>query len=268
MKSLRIFLKLSLVVFLFACSHPEKAKNSNQDTSDNRSNEMSSTNLAVAHPHRPQKDLSRDAIRSPTKVLEFFDIKSGDNVVELIAGGGYYTELLSRSVGKTGKVYMQNNKRFFEFQTDKSVVERLANNRLENVIRLDSELSNLQIDDNSIDTLLMILVLHDFFWMEQDINTIIQGISKTLKPGGTVGIIDHSAITGTGTENALSMDGLHRIDKSYVIKLMLEHGFILDGESEALTQVDDDRTKAFFSKELKGKPTDRFMIRFKKPTAI
>lgn len=268
MKSLRIFIYISSVIFLISCSHPEQAKKSNQNTSDTQAKEMSSTNLAVAHPQRPQNDLARDAIRSPAKVLEFFDIKNGDNVIELIAGGGYYTELLSRSVGNTGKVYMQNNKRFFEFQTDKAVLERLANNRLENVIRLDSELSNLQVNDNSVDTLLMILVLHDFFWMEKDINTIIQGISKTLKPGGTVGIIDHAAMTGTGTENALSMNGLHRIDKSYVIKLMLEHGFILDGESDALSQADDDRTKAFFSKELKGKPTDRFMIRFKKPTAI
>ena len=63
------------------------------------------------------------------------------------------------------------------------------------------------------------------------------------------------------------MNGNHRIDKQYVIKTMLEQGFLFEQESNALANPKDNGTKAFFSPELKGKPTNRFMLRFKKPDA-
>ena len=46
---------------------------------------------------------------------------------------------------------------------------------------------------------------------------------------------------------------------------MLEQGFVFDAESNALSNPNDSGTKSFFSSALKGKPTNRFMLRFKKP---
>lgn len=257
------FITAKLVVLLFssillvACDHPEKRKISN-----------ASSNLitaAVTHPSRPETDIARDIIRTPDKVLEFFDIQQGETVVEILAANGYYIELLSRCVGDTGKVYMQNNQKFYDFQTDKTVVERLAGNRLSNVVRWDKELTDLQLEKSSLDKFFMILVLHDLYWMEEDVNLVIQEIYRSLKPGGILGIIDHQAKSGTGIQHAKDMRGLHRIDKDYVIKSMLENGFLLENESYLLSHPEDDRSKAFFSTDLKGKPTDRFMLRFKKP---
>lgn len=256
MNSLRLLLMLVFIFFLIGCEHPEKVK---------KSEFFTSIETAVAHPERPLKDSERDDVRAPQKVLEFFDVKRGDQVLELMAADGYYTELLSRCVGENGKVYMQNNQKFYEFQTDRAVSERLADNRLTNVVRWDQELSNLNLEENSVDKLLMILVLHDFYWMEKDVGRVIQQAYKTLKAGGLLGIIDHSAPANSGIKHAVDMNGIHRIEKDTVIKTMLEHGFIFDAESNALSHSNDDGTKAFFSHELKGKPTDRFMLRFKKP---
>lgn len=255
---LKLIVSLSLLTLLIACEHPEQAKLRDSNVAINK---------AVQHPARPVDDVKRDKIRAPDKVLDFFDIKKGDTVLELLAADGYYTELVSRCVGKTGKVYMQNNQQFYDFQTDKGVIERLSENRLANVIRLDSELTNLKVDENSIDKLLMILVLHDFYWMEDDVSKVIHQIFNAIKPGGTLGIIDHAGVTGSGITQASDMNGNHRIDKQYVIRTMLEHGFEFEQESDALANPKDNGTKAFFSPELKGKPTNRFMLKFTKPIA-
>ena len=49
-------------------------------------------------------DRDRDAGRKPEKVMQFFGIKPGMTVLEVLSSGGYYTEVLSHRVGPTGKV--------------------------------------------------------------------------------------------------------------------------------------------------------------------
>jgi len=41
-------------------------------------------------------------------------------------------------------------------------------------------------------------------------------------------------------------------------------GFVLDGESDALANAEDDHTKSVFDPEIRGK-TDRYVLRFRKP---
>src|SRR5277367_2565770 len=60
--------------------------------------------LAVHNPNRPSKDTDRDAARKPVEVLNFAGVKPGEQVLELIPGGGYFTRLLSAAVGPTGHV--------------------------------------------------------------------------------------------------------------------------------------------------------------------
>src|SRR5215470_13104460 len=59
---------------------------------------------AVANPDRPADDIARDADRKPADVLTYFEVHPGEIVFELVAGGGYYTELFSRTVGPSGHV--------------------------------------------------------------------------------------------------------------------------------------------------------------------
>src|SRR5579864_4740071 len=59
---------------------------------------------AVANPARPQADRDRDAARKPAEVLAFAGVKPGQQVLELIPGGGYFTRLLSGVVGPDGRV--------------------------------------------------------------------------------------------------------------------------------------------------------------------
>ena len=37
------------------------------------------------------------------------------------------------------------------------------------------------------------MVLHDFFWLSQDVPDVLKDVHKALKPGGWFGVVDHAA---------------------------------------------------------------------------
>ena len=60
---------------------------------------------AVADAARPEADKQRDANRKPAETLEFTGVKPGDQIAELLPGGGYFTRLFSKIVGTGGHIY-------------------------------------------------------------------------------------------------------------------------------------------------------------------
>lgn len=97
---------------------------------------------ALASEDRAAADRARDAGRKPAEVVAFLGIGSGMTVMDLIAAGGYYTEVLSLAVGPTGKVYSQNPPRVLQFRdgaNEKALSARLADGRLPNVERVNEQ---------------------------------------------------------------------------------------------------------------------------------
>jgi predicted methyltransferase len=162
-------------------------------------------------------------------------------------------------------VYAQNPDFFYQRFGSKAMDERLANNRLPNVVRLDKPLNDMGLPAGSLDGAVANMVLHDFFWLSQDVPDVLKDVYTALKPGGWFGIVDHSAPVGTGSRDAVDNTGPHRIDEEYVKKIIAQAGFVLEASSDALRNPEDDRTKAFFAEGMRGKPTDRFMFKFVKP---
>ncbi len=60
---------------------------------------------AVADSARPDPDKARDAHRKPAETLAVAGVKPGLVVAELAPGRGYYTRILAKAVGPSGKVY-------------------------------------------------------------------------------------------------------------------------------------------------------------------
>ncbi|OYX46699.1 MAG: hypothetical protein B7Y97_13300 [Sphingomonas sp. 32-66-10] len=60
---------------------------------------------AVAGPGRPVDQIALDAGRKPAEVLAFLGLKPGDVAADIMAGSGYYTEIMARAVGPKGLVY-------------------------------------------------------------------------------------------------------------------------------------------------------------------
>ncbi len=71
---------------------------------------------ALADTSRSEADRNRDAGRRPADVIRFLGIKEGMSVIDMIAAGGYYTEVLSLAVGPEGKVYAQNPEWLLKFR--------------------------------------------------------------------------------------------------------------------------------------------------------
>ena len=222
---------------------------------------------AVASEKRPEADRESDAGRKPGAVLEFFGIKPGDTVLEMWAGGGYYTELLAHVVGESGKVVAHTNTPIMGFSGEAHTA-RHADNRLPNTEVLLAENNELALEADSFDAATIILNYHDLYWSSEeygwdliDVPAFLAELYKGLKPGGTLGIVDHQAVSGSPAETG---NTLHRIDSAIVIDQIESAGFVLDGESAALANPADDHTKGVFDPEIRGK-TDRFVLRFRKP---
>ncbi len=220
---------------------------------------------AVDSLERLPKDRARDENRHYAEIMEFFGVRPGMNVIELFAAGGNTAEVLARAVGPTGKVYMQNPPWFYERAGNKPVNERLANDRLPNVVRLDKPLNELGLEPNSLDGAVAFMVLHDFFWLSKDVPGVLADLHKALKPGGWFGVVDHAAPANTGAEHALDRDkGSHRIDEAFVKKTFADAGFVLAASNDVLRNPADDRTKPFYDESFRGKSTDRFVLLFRK----
>ena len=59
---------------------------------------------ALADPSR-MEDRAQDARRHPAELVALAHVASGQAVLDLIPGGGYWTRIFSRIVGPTGHVY-------------------------------------------------------------------------------------------------------------------------------------------------------------------
>ncbi len=222
---------------------------------------------AVADTSRPEADIARDAGRKPADVLTFFSIAPGMSVLDLFSGGGYYAELLSHVVGPDGHIVAHSNSAYLNFVGDEFKA-RHADNRLANVDVLMAENNELDLNADQFDAILMVLSYHDTYmvdpengWPEFNIPQLHAELFDSLKPGGTLGIIDHYATAGSPPETGGT---LHRIDRDIVIAELELAGFVLDAKSDLLRNMEDDHSLGVFDPSIRGK-TDRFVLRFKKP---
>lgn len=225
---------------------------------------------AVQHPGRPAADLERDKLEHPADVLRLSGIKPGMQVADVLAGGGYYSELLSYVVGPKGHVLLLNNTAYDHWSTDNGGWQkRLADNRLPNVEHRTVDLEHLDLPDHSLDALILIKVYHDLYWIDTEPNTpwpkmntsaVLDQLTRVLKPGGLLLIEDHSAKPGTGSNDAST---LHRIDEAYTVSDFQKRGFKLIGKSDVLRRPEDQRTLVSYTKPGLGK-TDRFLLIFRK----
>ena len=158
-----------------------------------------SLQAAIDSPDRPTADRTRDVNSLPGQVLRFFKVPSTGVVVDLFAGGGYYSELLSRSMGDNGTVYMHNNAAYLGFAGD-SVEQRLVGERLPNVVRYDREMDAIDLPSNSVDLVLMVMTYHDLYFKTDDWDIDADDFFKTLhrilKPGGILAVVDHAGAAG------------------------------------------------------------------------
>ncbi|MDP9008158.1 MAG: methyltransferase domain-containing protein [Pseudomonadota bacterium] len=223
---------------------------------------------AVKHAGRPPADSARDVLDQPTEMLRLAGIKPGMKVADVLAGDGYYSELLSYIVGPSGRVWLINNLAFDNW-SQPALKSRLAGDRLANVTRETVDLNDMKLPAASLDAVLLVKVYHDLYWVDAnpkspwpkiDVSAVLEQLSRALKPGGVLLLIDHSAKAGHGKADA---GELHRIEEAFAVKDFTSHGFTVVAKSDLLRRPDDARELISYKGPALGK-TDRFVLVFRK----
>jgi len=221
--------------------------------------------VAVSNPQRPAEDIIKDAGRKPDQVLAFFGIKPGMTVLDLFSGGGYYTEMLNSLVGEDGKVIAHTNEAYIPFSGE-IFKKRYVDGRLARTNTIIAEADDLELEENSLDAAMLVLVWHDFLyadpengWLAIDEVLLVDKLCSAMKPGAVLGLIDHAA--NNGGDPAQVAKDLHRIDPQVVRDSFAKSCFSLEAEAGFLGNSDDDHTLAVFDKSIRGN-TDRFVFKF------
>jgi predicted methyltransferase len=221
----------------------------------------------LADPARPAADKGDDAARKPAEVLAFAQIRPGDTVLEMEAGRGWYSDILSSAVGPTGKLIVQYPPQFN--YGDAAFKARTDAGRLKNATITVTPFDKLQAADNSVDQVLWILGPHEVYFTPRNAQAGVLGdpqktyaeIVRVLKPGGQFIAMDHAA--DAGAPNSIAQTA-HRIDPAVVLAAAKAAGLQYVEKSAVLANPSDDRTKMVFDATVR-RHTDQFLFRFRKP---
>lgn len=214
---------------------------------------------AVADSVRPEADRARDVHRKPAEIVAFAGVKPGDKVAEFLPGGGYYTRILSRTVGPQGHVYALVPAGFAQRPGGLDALNALAA-ELGNVTVVATDLTNFTLPE-PIDLAWTSENYHD---MHNGPTPSFAGVNEStfraLKPGGIYFVEDHAAVAGSGTT---ATSTLHRIDPAAVIEEVSAAGFALDGQSDVLANPNDPKTAGVRDPSIQGE-TEKLALRFRK----
>ena len=221
---------------------------------------------AVSAPGRPADAVALDAGRHPAEILRFMGLRRGDRAADLFTDTGYYGEIMARAVGPTGSVLGWQPTEFTQDATRQAldgVHQRSPNFR---VIFTPSNGFNLPA--NAFDFVMIHLDYHDTYYdnarrhFHLEPEAFLRTLFQSVKPGGTVAVIDHVANPGGDTRAVVQ--ALHRIDPATVRADFERAGFVLDGQSDLLRNPQDDHSKLVFDPSIRGH-TDRIVYRFRRP---
>lgn len=221
----------------------------------------------VSAPGRPEAMVALDGGRRPAEVLAQSLIRPGARVMDVMAGQGYYTELLARHVGPKGRVFAIEPVNYMD---DPKTAAGWADlqKRQRNVELIVGAPGEVAMPDK-LDAAFFHLTYHDLYWQSEqykyprtEVDPYNARLFAAMKPGGVVIIIDHYGVPGM--DSRAQADKTHRIDAEVVKADMARAGFRFAGSVPILEVAGDDPTKLVFDPSLRGK-TNRFYYRFVKP---
>jgi predicted methyltransferase len=192
---------------------------------------------AVAAPFRTPANVVRDPYRHPLETLSFFGVRPSDTVVEIWPAGGWYTEILAPYLRAGGGTYYAASMGANGHAGVRRLME--ANPAAFGAIRTISfpafEASDARIPDGSADVVLTFRNVHNWRmgYQRPDRTDYSQEafhqIFRMLRPGGTLGVVDHR-LPETASDERERSSGYIKV--STVRRLAEAAGFRLAASSE------------------------------------
>jgi len=188
---------------------------------------------AIEASTRTPANIARDRYRHPYETLSFFGVRPGDTVVEIWPGGGWYTEILAPYVLQGGGTfYAAGNGNVLGGARTRMT----QNPALYGGIRLASFPSGREgateprVPEGTADVVLTFRNVHN--WMMGDTpfaEEAFRQMYAMLRPGGTLGVVDHRLPESADTARERSSGYLKT---STVRRLAEAAGFRFVAESE------------------------------------
>jgi len=223
---------------------------------------------AVAAQGRTADNVKLDEGRKPAALLQFFGLEKGDHVIDMFGANRYWAEIMAPAVGPSGSVVVWQPAQFLNDKNKAAFAEFAT--KQPNVALISTPFEAPQLGHEAYDFMIMNLDYHDTYWQnaERKIPRMepeqwLKAVYSAMKPGATVGIVDHVAKSGGDPRE--TVEKLHRIDPA-VIKADFERaGFVLEAQSDLLRNPADDHSLLVFDPKIRGN-TDRAVFRFRKPS--
>ncbi|MBN8727165.1 MAG: class I SAM-dependent methyltransferase [Xanthomonadales bacterium] len=194
---------------------------------------------ALAGSWRSEANRARDQYRHPRQTLEFFGVKPGDTVIEIAPGGGWYTEILAPMLKDSGRFIAANA------ADASSDYARRTNEAYRELLKKDAaefgEVQFVEYDPKApvlgpADSADVVLTFRNVHNWGDNAPAMFKAFFDVLKPGGTLGVVDHRAAPGK-TLDDLKGSGYMPVD--YVKGLATDAGFTFVAESEVNANPND-----------------------------
>jgi len=192
---------------------------------------------ALAGSHRSPQNRARDVFRHPRETLLFFGLEPHMHVVEITPGSGWYTEVLAPVLREKGRLYaahfhVDSATGGYRRKSRAAYLDKLAMNPAVYdkvvVTSLEAPEHTAIAPKGSVDMVLTFRNVHNWTEAGNDEETF-RAFFDALKPGGTLGVVEHRARPGT-TEADMKRTGY--MTEAYVIQLAHRVGFRFVAKSE------------------------------------
>lgn len=190
---------------------------------------------AIAGDWRSAKNTARDRYRHPRETLSFFGVRPTQTIIEITPGGGWYSEILAPYLNAKGHYIAALAKPAkpdgYDGRNNKALAEKFAADAARygkaKTVEFDPKAPVFGAP-GSADTVLTFRNVHN--WIDAGTApAYFKGFFAVLKPGGTLGVVDHRAKSGTDLQK---MKDSGYLTEELVIKLATDAGFKLDAKSE------------------------------------
>ena len=166
-----------------------------------------------------------DPKNKPDEILKALELRQGQRVADIGAGGGYFSLRFAEAVGKNGRVFaIDTNPKFLEFIENSAKEKEL--NSIETVLTMEE---NPALPDKSIDLIFMRNVCHHLSNRVE----YFKKLKSALKPEGRIAIIDYKA--GGGRFSFHRKFG-HYVPKENLKAEMKEAGYQLEKDLDFLPE--------------------------------
>lgn len=184
---------------------------------------------AVKASTRSPANLARDRYRHPVETLSFFGVKPTDTVVEIWPSGGWYTEILGPYLTAHGTLYAAgpDEKGLAAVRAKQATAPDAY--RSVKFATFPSRPGATSVPAGSADVVLTFRNVHNWrFGATDQTQAAFDQMFAMLKPGGTLGVVEHHLPEASGT---IEEGGSGYMKRSSVVAYATKAGFRLAGES-------------------------------------